>query len=211
MTTITTSRIASNSVSTTARDRVADEDSSGRRRCGSRRPRGTTASARSIVCAHLVRTPRSRWCPGAGRCRCATAGLLSSRLRSAYRFGAELDPPDVADARDLPVRSRAHDDVGELVLGGQPAARVDRELERACRRAPAARRARRRRPARSARESRERRRSSSAGARPADPDRARRACCTRRRRTPARCRRRECARARPSRAGGRSSTRYSLS
>ena len=42
----------------------------------------------------------------------------------------------------------------ELLLRRQPAARVDRELKRRCRSAPAARRARRRPPARSARGSR---------------------------------------------------------
>ena len=45
------------------------------------------------------------------------------------RAGAKLDPRDVAHAHERAVRVGAHDDVAELLDGGEPALGLDVELE----------------------------------------------------------------------------------
>ena len=82
MTTSTTSRIASKSVSTTARS-SRGRRSSGRRRCGSRRLRETSASAAPSSARTWSDASRAL-VPGRWKMPIATAGWLSSRLRSAY-------------------------------------------------------------------------------------------------------------------------------
>ena len=56
--------------------------------------------------------------------------LVIKQAAQRVLIRAQLDPSDVAHAGDLSIGSRAHDDVGELLLAGQPALRVDRQLER---------------------------------------------------------------------------------
>ena len=126
---MTTSRIASNSVCDDRVDRLADED----RRVvddavvHARREALLQPLHRRV---HVGRGLERVGARAAGRRRsrrraCCRAGCAASSGSSRARGGATSRQP-----RDLPVRRRADDDVAELLLGGQPALRVDRELER---------------------------------------------------------------------------------
>jgi hypothetical protein len=55
--------------------------------------------------------------------------LVVEQAAERIRARTELDTSDITHTGDLTVGCRTDDDVGELVLAGQPAARVDRELE----------------------------------------------------------------------------------
>ena len=116
----------------------------------------------------------------------------------------QLDAGDVLEPRHAAVRVGLDDDVAELARLGEPAERLDVELEGALLAAPAAGSARRTPPARSARAAPPRPRRRSCCARRPSPGRARCASSSRARRRCGRRRRRRGAPARPAPAAWRS-------
>ena len=91
-------------------------------------PSGKDFFSLSIRGAHLVEASIA-FDPGRWAMPIATAGWLSSRLRSAYLLEPSSTRPTSRIRVICPSGRGADDDVGELLLGRQPALRVDRELE----------------------------------------------------------------------------------
>ena len=79
--------------------------------------------------AHRRRTARARWRPGAWKIGMASDGLVVEQAAHAVGLRAELDARDVAQAHDLAVVAGLDDDVAELLLVGEAARGVERDLE----------------------------------------------------------------------------------
>ena len=131
-------------------DRLRDEHRSGCRRCRSRGPAGKDFDSSSIGVLDARRRWRARWSRAAGRCRAAPA-----TCRRDSRCGCSPAAPSSTRATsrtrvDAAVGVGLDDDVAELLGVGEPAQRLDVELEGAGLRHRRLVDRRRRRPARSA-------------------------------------------------------------